>query len=768
MARSGARLSEGLPGTLRALQTREMLALSRFSPRRRPDFALPLYSLSVYSEAITERRVANYERLSHSRLRSVPISRSLELTAYLNGRRSPRGDMLRPVITHELRRFMDNELAMSKASFLYWAQRYCYIQFRTGEGGIQLFAALESQILLIERLGQRELRMWERRDLGDKSFDGLLFFIHKARQLGFSTLVQLLLLHRAIFYSDYKEMTASTDDQKTQDTHLIWNNAYERLPWWMQTAITYREKDRGKWLQNGSYCSLQDFSQGAGLGQGNTWDGFHLTEVAAVDDETCIIALENHFFPAIPRSMRCMGFAESTAQGFGNWWHRSTEQARRGEFGRWGYIFIQWCAEASTYSRSDWPLGWEPDADTLKHATRIERISPEFNNGRTIHLTKEQMYWYETEREAWRKKGSLSTFLTNYPADPEESFQFMEHGAFDSEKVYLLSERADRSPVAYQLVTSKSDRSDLQSSGLILNGPDAPPIYSVGTMDLVPVQTTERDSADPRGLILMFERPQKRFLYSIGVDTAGGIVGWRRQTRKMDDAETRLDNSVASVWYRDSKGLVQQAAEIAGPIAPREFSPYVLMLGRLFAGINPVEMGAPLIIEIQPAASGAQVQQQLQYEFGYYNFYQWKQFNGMEVRETNSWGWVSNQSTVRQLWVKGKDLIEATHLPVRPRSRHLLREMSSCLWDVTRQRGMSMNGFHDDRVSAMLFSLWQLYDWGIAHTPPLQPVRQRDSKDEDPMRIDFQKRDLGSTEELNDAYDEWFARMERGESWQSY
>lgn len=716
----------------------------------------------MYGQKVISRRISAYESATGIILREVPIQRVRDLVTYIEGRHDAKGKPIRPVVTPEIRRFIDNELAMCKANFRYWVERYVFIQYRTGMGGVDLFAPLESQLILLDRMAKDEEHMWERKDAGDRSFDGLLYFIHKARQLGFTTLCQLLLLHRTLFYADYKTLTASADDQKTQDTHAKWDMAYTRLPYWMRTPFVYKEKDRGKWLANGSYASLQDFAQEAGLGQGNTWDGFHLTEVASVPDPVCNIALENHFFNAVPRSLRATGFLESTAQGYGNWWHRATEQARRHEYGRWGYVFIPWYAEKDTYSRPDVPVGWSPDQETLNHAKKIEVTSPEFMSGRSVTPTREQLYWYETERESKRKSGAIAEFLTNFPADPEESFQYIEHGAFDSEKIYLLSNRIDVAPVAYELVRNKHEMDSLRLSGRILTGSDAPKVYSVGSMDLVPVATTDRDSADPRGLLLMYERPRLDVVYSIGVDTAGGIVGWLRSMRKSTNDELRVDNSCATVWYREPKtGLVRQAAEIAGPIAPREFAPWVLALGRLFHGANPQELGAPLIIEIQPAASGAQVQQILQYEYGYYNFYRWKTFNGMEVKETNSWGWVSNQSSVRLLWRKGKDYIENPQLPVRPRSRNLLQEMSACRWDPLRLRGAAPEGggIHDDRVSAMLFALWQLFDWSLHSFATPQKVSSHSPEEERLQRVDFQQRDLASYDDYDTAVGEWYDRM---------
>lgn len=728
----------------------------------------------MFAESVIARRVDSYHRAHPNlpRLRILDIPYVRERVAYLEGRTDTKGVTTRPKMTAEFHRFIENERAMCKASFEYFSRRYCFIQLRTGMGGVELFTPFQSQMLLLNRLARDEAHMFERYDLGDMSFDGLLYFIHKSRQLGFTTLCQLLLLHRAIFYSDYKSLTASLDDQKTQDTHAKWWLAYTRLPWWMKTGIESREKERGKWLSNGSYCALQDFAQESGLGQGNTWDGFHLTEVAAVDTAYLEQHLENHFFGAVPRSMRAMGFLESTAQGRDNWWHKKFMRAWAHTLGRWGGVFIPWYAEPVTYSKPDIPSGWEPSDDTKAHAEKVRLTSPEYMEGRSVVLSAAQMYWWETEREAYKQDGALAYFLTNWCATIAESFQFTVAGAFNSERIIALQDRVDRQPVAYELIRNEFDRSRIQPRQITVERQiergkptnDLPRAYQIGDMQLVPVYTTERDATDPRGLVMMFDPPRADVVYSVGVDTAAGIVGWSRDFRRDDDSETRKDNSCASIWYHDRKrNIARQALEVAGPIAPDEFAPLVLALGRLYRGMNAEEIGAPLIIEVSPSESGARCQQILISQYGYYNFFQWVVFNGMEMLERNTWGWISSTSSVPLLWSKGKDQVESAAMPMRPQSQFLFEEMSGCRWDTQRRRGYAPPPAHDDRVTAALLSLWQLYNWAnpIAHYKP-QVVRVYGAGEEDPKRVDFQRRDLATEGAYAEAVDEWMDRIVSG------
>lgn len=695
----------------------------------------------MYAASVIDRRIANYERAYSTKLRDVPVPRVREIVQYLEGRRNPENPKrwLRPPVTAEFQVFIQNERARCKCDFLYWAKRYAFIQGSGGDGGYVLFTPWESQYLLLRRIAEREERMWNRRDAGDPSYDGICFLIHKARSLGFTMLVQLLLLHRAIFYGDTRTITVSVDDQKTQGVHKRWEAAYERLPYWMKPGVAERAVDRGKWLANGSSALLQDFAQHGGLGQGEQWDCAHLTEVASVPDDYANVAIRNHFLPTINRSIRGMAFMESTAQGFGNSWHKWTEQARRHAFDRWGYIFITWYSEPQRWARYDIPVGWEPSDDTRRYAKHVEMTSPEWMEGRTYILTRPQLYFYETTRESWRVDGKLREFLTNYCATPEESFQHSGSSAFNSEIIQLLSERVDTEPVAYELGTSSLDRSCVRHDKQIIR---------VANYDLVPVWMSTRDKVDPRGLFLIYDYPRRDVYYSIGGDPSLGIAGWHRTTRTDNEEEMRIDNSALEVLYRHPRtGHIRQAAEFAGPITPKEFAIYCLVMCHFYPGTAGENRGGALILEVYPGPGG-QTQARMQYEMGFSNFYQWKTFNGMEVKETDSYGWVSNSKSVREAWIKIKELAEdRQYLPFRPQSKYLLGEMSYAEWDASRMRGMAMSGYHDDRISATLFATWQLEDWSIPKPAPvMEPVYGRTPGEKPLHLVDFQERD--------DVYDE--------------
>lgn len=707
----------------------------------------------MYAESIIARRVANYEQATKTKLREVPLSRVVEIKAYLEGHINAKGEPVRPTITPELRSFISNELAMCKSSFIYWARRYATIEFRVGHGGIGLFTPLESQMVLLEKMAMDEVDMWYRKDQGDTHFAGLCYIIHKARQLGFTTLCQLLLLHLNIFYSNYKSLSASTDDQKTQDMHGKWVLAYNALPYWMKTPIEGRSKDRGKWLVNGSYCALQDFAQEGGLGQGMTWSGLHMTELAKVDDAYCTDQIQNHLLPSLADTIRVVAFMESTAQGADNWWHKIWKQVDAGNFGRWHKCFVPAYAEPNRWSRGHVPLGWEPSEETRKYGEEIERTSHKYMNGQTITPTRNHLLWYEEERQIAIDTGTYNLFLANYCVTPEESFQHSEGGAFNSLVVSSLKNRCDKPAVAYELVTTAAQRQAVrerrEESGRTIAG---------GLGDLVPVRTTPRDVSDPRGLIMLFEPPRIDVVYSIGIDPAGGIVGWDRRFRSDRPEELRRDNAVISGWYRDpATGLLVQAFEFAGPIAPREFAVYAAVLGRVYSGANGPEMGATLIVEANAGGGGMEVQNVLVNDLKYYNLWQRTKFNGAGFKQIDQWGWQSTMQSKQQLWVVGKDLIEQPGYPVRPRSQYLIEEMIAARWDVLKLTGSAASDGHDDRISAMLFALWQLR--GFLPIGGYGEAAKRIVDQQKRTHVEFQNMDIASAEEYAALEDAWYDRV---------
>lgn len=672
--------------------------------------------------------------------------------AHLDSLYNPESGELSRSFTPDEQKFILFERLFCKFDFHYWLEAYGYCYADDIHGQIQKITLWDSQQLFLDAFAEAQFEMWERYEAGETSFDGLCFLVHKARQLGFTMVAQFLAVHLMNFYSAIRGLTASVNDEKTQAIYLDrFKIAYYAQPLWLRQDILEDVKDRGMKLGNKSRMALQDATQKAGLAQGSQVDYSHLTECASWPDPATQI--QNHFFPTIPQSMRAICILESTAQGVSLggpiWWKRAVELALARRMSRFRCVFVPWYAEAKKY-RAYPPPGWSPTDATLRHAKLVEQTSHAYVH-RTVHLSREQLYWYEREYEAARISGTLNLFLANYCATVEESFQHAGSSAF-SHEVVEIQQAGTLDPVPFEILTADLPQGRIWNS----SAPGAPRALRAGRETLVPVTLSPDDPIDdPRGLVLLWEPPIKTDRYFIGVDTATGIPNWRRLfTREEDSLQ---DNAIISIW-RHTPTLDLQVAEYAAPVAESELSRLIWMLGRIYAGAD--ESGeAPVIIEVVP--KGLACQQRLANEFGYSNLYEWVSMrDGVTATPSGTFGWQSNQRSMQALWAHGRYHINSGR--IRARSKWLVNEMRTCVDDPIRARAAALSGFHDDRVIAALLALWFANGWDmyslpdagdtIVYTPPPLHVPGTDKG------RGWQESAVGANE-LGDLWDEMYMRV---------
>jgi hypothetical protein len=716
----------------------------------------------MYSERVIERRTSAIESAYNVRLHRYSIDDSKAITSHLSSVWDERGRQTRALTPTESS-FIWNELCVSRCDFTYWAERYAFITPDDVDGRPKVVTLFPAQHMFIRRMARVEEDMFERMDRGEQRFDAQAWFVHKARQMGLSTFVQLLGAHRANFYQ-IAGLVGSVDDQKTQamyKDHLLF--AYENLPPWMRSPLTSKTKDRGLSFVHGAQIALQDASQKAGFGQGAKWHFAHVTECASFPDP--VTMLENHFFPSISYSIRGMCFLESTSQGMEDWWHTRTQRAREGHMGRWKYFFVPWYAIYEFYHKYP-SVDWTPRAETLREAELIERTSPEWMDGQTVRLTREQMWWWEDTRSQYTgskdSAGTLNEFYKNYPSIPEQSFTHSGTSSFEPETIEFLTQFIHE-PVAYEISTAWID-SDLVIDSSV---PGAPPVYTVDKYDLVPVRVPVADrvtghSADPRGYILMYEQPDARFDYFIGMDPAVGISGWSRYNRRKDDA--RRDNSALQVVRRGFGNQPDcQVAEFVAPIEPVDFALYGYLLGRLFCGRSP-EKQALITVEIN--WHGVYCQNELMQRYNYVNLYQRTRTNdGININYLDQYGWMTNATSIRELWALAKHHLGTERCLVR--SKYTIDEMRGCTDDGIRTKttvamqtyGKAKSGRHDDRVYALMFALEGARNW---HSPMTAEPANMDYRpvvaEQSPRRYSVLESDY-TARELEDMEADWESRI---------
>jgi hypothetical protein len=350
--------------------------------------------------------------------------------------------------TSEEQAFVRSETILTRYDFRYWAERYGWREIDSEQGGgIGLSDFWPSQERALEQIAQQEEQNYEQ--FQQHGFaDGIRGVWHKTRQQGATALLRLIAGHRLSCYSNIRAIAASLDDTKIREIYKrdkIW---YDNLPTFLKPQIQYDVKDSHlSFAKLKSAITYQQANQEAGIGTSQQFDIWHMTEVALWDNPW---RLEFDFLPAVPRSINTFGAFESTAngRGEGNFWYEFTESVRKKEegFESWIYVFTPWYLN-SNKNRKAAPFDWSPNELTVEHAELIERTSAEFC-GRTVHPSRDQLYWWESEYKRNKRLGTLNIFLTNYPATPEQSFQHSAHAALPLETIERMRTRA-RMPMLY-------------------------------------------------------------------------------------------------------------------------------------------------------------------------------------------------------------------------------------------------------------------------------------------------------------------------------
>lgn len=333
-------------------------------------------------------------------------------------------------LTAEEEAFIWNERVLTKIDFRYWAERYAIISHGASSVG-PLYPLWESQEQILERLGQIE-----RQRVESGYPEAILVNCLKARQLGNSTIAEAILAHRLTTHADVFALTASDEKESSAKMFRMFTRIVEHLPWWLAPGITDDVKNQEMAFANGSRIEVEvgNSTRGAEgrrgqLGRSGTYAVAHLSELSTWENAAQI---DDAFLPTIPYSLRGLVILESTGKGVGNWWHRQWERTKRGQLKR-GFenIFIPWYAERTKY-RLPAPTTWIPKDSTLVHARRCEATSPQFFGGKTVRLTREQMYWYERTRDGYESDDALETFLEEYAADDVDAFQMSGRSVFSA------------------------------------------------------------------------------------------------------------------------------------------------------------------------------------------------------------------------------------------------------------------------------------------------------------------------------------------------
>lgn len=408
----------------------------------------------MYSPSIIAARL-HAAKKSGQKVTRLPredsIGRALELERLRidpkTGKPGPTGYLSRPLKKHEEEYILSEQL-LCKCDFSYFFQRHFSLEIDAGVGsgsgeitGIGPVPMLESQKRYVTLFGRREEECHaEKKKYGLTR--GIRAAIHKSRQVAATATMRGATWHRMLFYSPVRALFATLDEPRVSEVFHRDKVFLDNLRWWLKPTIfpDRTNEELGFPAPLSSRITYQTENANSGFGTGSQNDVSHLTEVALYKYSARI---NYSFLPSLPNAITTLHVQESTADGKGNYWHETTEAIRKRSpgFEDWVYAFIPWWYNRLK-NRAVPPVGWEPNEATLLHAAKVERTSPEFNDGVVYHPTREQLYWWESERARHVRNGELPAFLTNYPADPAESFQAAVMGALPVELIETMSNEA--------------------------------------------------------------------------------------------------------------------------------------------------------------------------------------------------------------------------------------------------------------------------------------------------------------------------------------
>lgn len=261
------------------------------------------------------------------------------------------------------------------------------------------------------------------RDAQAHFLDNLHYFnlILKARQLGFTTLIDIFGLDMTIFTPNFRMVIIAETREKGAD---IFQNKilfpYEHLPqqvrsWCKKTNCTAAGDGGELRFSNGSSIEVMTSARSG------TVNFLHVTEYGVICAKQPAKAMEikTGSFPAVHLGNWC--FVESTAMGRGGDFYDLVQQAQKDK--NMGRILAPIEFKLHFYA---WWQNQEYALDTeIPIPDRLEKYFQELKSVHGIELSPRQKAWYVVKERIFHEK-----MWAEYPSYPDEAFKVAQDGAY--------------------------------------------------------------------------------------------------------------------------------------------------------------------------------------------------------------------------------------------------------------------------------------------------------------------------------------------------
>jgi hypothetical protein len=562
----------------------------------------------------------------------------------------------------------------------------------------------------------------------------VFMIILKARQLGISRIVSLILLHRVVFDANVNSYLASSTDKKTLKLFKLISFVLVRMPFWMQPGSSQPGKlgkvdQAGKLLEfyNGSAITMEHGQLTTGMARGDSPNVAHISECAEFADLGSLI--DSSLLRAMHPSPRNFLALEGTAEGINNAWHQKWESAVEEwpqRKGRLRPLFLPWFVgglypkEADLRSRpvppdystsmAPWALAHARSAEAYVRST--DYLTRELGSNWSMPL--EQIWYYECERGSYVRQGKLNKFLQEMPSNADEAFQSSNVTVFDVETLAFYRENTRnvppwgvfglRGPVEF--IPPRLQPADILIDKRL---PVIPIDCDAGggitiRFELVPLlfRGWDYESDSKKGSvdkIYIFEPPMEGFEYGFGCDTGDGIEKDR--------------TCIEGLRKYSLEGPTKQVVEFAsGHMNALDAWPFLLALGTWYSvrGRHGEPQQPRMCIECR--GNGDMPQNVLRL-MNWRNFHMWNDRKvddrRVDLSKVTKMGVFTNYAFRRAMIEMIVRSLRDGEIEIC--SPFFVKEMQSLEGDEFDQSLRAGFGGHDDRIMGLGFVLSSFYKW---------------------------------------------------------
>lgn len=250
------------------------------------------------------------------------------------------------------------------------------------------------------------------------------YIILKARQEGVSTLIEALIFWWTATHKNVKSKIVAHENETAKALYEMFRRYYDNTLPIFQPKIKYNTRsdltfdtEDGKGLK--SQIDVAS-AKNTGVGRGQTINWLHGSEISLWADGNEIMAGLMQAVPLLPKTAI---FLESTANGIGDYFHKTWQAAKAGQ-SVFKPLFFSW-AEHEEYQIT-------PPKDFIKTKEEAS-LAKEYN------LTDAQVYWRREKIKEF--SGDLDKFKQEYPLNDAEAFLASGRSRFHIPSLLMMEEQ---------------------------------------------------------------------------------------------------------------------------------------------------------------------------------------------------------------------------------------------------------------------------------------------------------------------------------------